>query len=183
MKRARECPNSWRAGSKKMGAVVDGELRMTIPRSSRGVPRVLRRTAPCWPRPRLSFGQRARRRNTVAGADSVLVALWRASGLAEARVAGPHDGLGAVGDLELGEDVRHAVADGLRAQDQLAGNGVVVVALSDEFENLALSVGELGEGQRRAGCLWSGEVLDDAQGGSGPVAEPQRETAPVRNQS
>src|SRR5215470_6708548 len=37
-------------------------------------------------------------------------------GGAEAGVAGFDDGLGAVGDLELGEDVRHVIADGFGAE-------------------------------------------------------------------
>jgi hypothetical protein len=43
----------------------------------------------------------------------------------QAGLAGPDDGLGAVGDLELEEDVGDVVADGLGAEMQAAGDLLV----------------------------------------------------------
>ena len=44
--------------------------------------------------------------------------------LAEAPLAAEDDGLGAIGGVELAEDVGDVVADGLRAEDQAAGDGL-----------------------------------------------------------
>ena len=48
--------------------------------------------------------------------------------MAEACVAGPQDGLGAVGHLELGEDGRDVVRDRLGAKAQLVGDLAIVAA-------------------------------------------------------
>ena len=47
--------------------------------------------------------------------------LGRLLGGAKSSVPGSDDGLGAVGDLQFGEDVRNVIADGLRAEEQRAG--------------------------------------------------------------
>jgi hypothetical protein len=54
---------------------------------------------------------------------------------------GADDGLGAVGDLELGKDVGDVVADGLLAQVQLFGDLGVRLVAGDEIQDLALAVG------------------------------------------
>jgi hypothetical protein len=50
--------------------------------------------------------------------------------------------LGAVGDLQLGEDVRDIVAHGLGTQVELLGDGGIGVASSDQVQYLSLAVGE-----------------------------------------
>src|SRR5690606_5275726 len=67
-------------------------------------------------------------------------------GVAEAGLPGQDDGLGAVGDVELEEDVRDVVADGLLAEEEGGGDLGVAAALGDEFEDLAFAFGELGKG-------------------------------------
>src|SRR5690606_17884606 len=64
---------------------------------------------------------------------------------AEAGFAGYHDRLGAVGDVELHEDVRDVVADRLLAEVQRPGDLRVAAALGDQGEDLAFPVGQLGE--------------------------------------
>ena len=56
------------------------------------------------------------------------------------------DGLGAISDLQLVEDIGDVVADGLAADVQLGGDLAVVCALGDEGQDFALAVGEFGEG-------------------------------------
>ena len=67
--------------------------------------------------------------------------------------AGPDDGLGPVGDLQLGEDVRDVVAYGLGAQRQLFRDGGIWMALGDEVQDLTLPVGE---GRKGLGWGWHG---------------------------
>src|SRR4051812_2456650 len=61
---------------------------------------------------------------------------------AEARVAGPCDGLGAVGDVQLAEHVRDVVAHGLVTHDETPRDRRVREAAGDEVEDLPLAVGE-----------------------------------------
>src|SRR6187402_2547433 len=62
-----------------------------------------------------------------------------ASGPAEAGVAGEHDRLRAVLDLELGEDVRDVVAHGLLGEAERRGDLGVVAALGDQLHQLVLA--------------------------------------------
>ena len=55
-------------------------------------------------------------------------------------------GLGAVGDLELREDRRDVVADGLLAEEELGGDLCVRPPLGEQLQDLELSVGELRKG-------------------------------------
>jgi hypothetical protein len=55
------------------------------------------------------------------------------------------DSLGTVGDLEFGEDVGDVVVYGLQAEEELFGDLLVIVPASDEVQDLAREVGELGE--------------------------------------
>jgi len=57
--------------------------------------------------------------------------------VAEAGVAGPEDGLGAVGHLELGEDRREVVGDRLGAKGELVGDLVVGAARELPAERLS----------------------------------------------
>src|SRR5215210_6584670 len=57
----------------------------------------------------------------------------------KARLAGHDGGLGAIGDLELREDVLHVHLDGGRADDQLPGYLPVGLALGEEPQNLELA--------------------------------------------
>src|SRR5215218_4218929 len=63
-------------------------------------------------------------------------------------LAGADDGLGAVGDLQLGEDVRDVVAYGLGAQVEAPGDLGVRLVACYEPQDLVLTLGELGEGVR-----------------------------------
>src|SRR6516164_105844 len=81
-------------------------------------------------------------------------------GAAEPGVAGFDDGLGAVGDLEFGEDVGYVVADGFGAEEQLAGDVGVAAALGEQRQDLAFAFGQFGE----CGLLprrGAGEVVQD----------------------
>ena len=63
----------------------------------------------------------------------------------QAGLARPHDRLGPVADLELREDVRDVVADGLGRQAEGRGDVGVGPPLGDQLEDLALALGELGK--------------------------------------
>src|SRR5919201_5043141 len=76
---------------------------------------------------------------------------------AEPGLAGPYDRLGAIRDLELGEDVGDVVAHGLRAENEVARDLLVAPPLRDQLEQLALALGQLGEGLGRAR---GGEVVE-----------------------
>jgi hypothetical protein len=86
--------------------------------------------------------------------------------------------VGAVGHVELGEDVGHVVADRLGAEDQAAGDGLVVQAPGDEVEDVVLPLGQLGERPAgRAAAAGEGQLGDglrhvvvehDVAGGCGP---------------
>ena len=105
--------------------------------------------------------------------------------VAEAGAAGEDDGLGAVGDVELGEDDGHVVAHRLRAEVELAGDRPVVVAVGDQPEHLDLTLGESGErpvGEapsrlgRRDHCRDQVAIDHDVPGGGHPhrMLEPLR---------
>ena len=66
--------------------------------------------------------------------------------LLKTRFLRTNDGLGAVGDLQLGEDVGDVVPYGLRAEGELPGDGGVGMSFGDEVEDLALAFGEGREG-------------------------------------
>jgi hypothetical protein len=81
----------------------------------------------------------------VVSPPTVRAPLDRWSGGAESGVAGSDDGLGAVGDLEFGEDVRDVVADGFRAEVQPAGDVGVAAALGEQRQHFAVAFGQYGE--------------------------------------
>ena len=56
--------------------------------------------------------------------------------LPQARFSGTDDGLGSVGNLQLGEDVGDVVAYRLGAQRQLPGDRRIGVSLRDEVQDL-----------------------------------------------
>src|SRR4051812_22374608 len=64
---------------------------------------------------------------------------------AESCFAGPHDRLGAVGDLEFGEDVGDVVTHRLRAEHEDFRQVGVVAPGRDEVEHLVFARGELRE--------------------------------------
>src|SRR5215472_4040563 len=82
--------------------------------------------------------------------------------LSHAGVPGLDDGLGPVGDLEFGEDVRYVVADCLGAERQPACNHAVGPALGEQVEDLVLAVGQLREWWWRRGGV--SEVGDHPSG-------------------
>src|SRR5919106_1717642 len=75
-------------------------------------------------------------------------------------------GLDAVLDLQLHEDVRDVVLDRLWANEELARDLGVVLAVRDQFEHLDLAVRELGANRlRRALALALGaQSLEDLGG-------------------
>src|SRR6266567_4550315 len=96
--------------------------------------------------PALLTGVRAGRSAGRCGRTRPGARLGRSfSGGAESGVAGSDDGLGAVGDLEFGEDVRDVVADGFRAEVQPAGDIGVAAALSEQRQYFPFPLGQLGE--------------------------------------
>src|SRR5262249_27699590 len=68
---------------------------------------------------------------------SAAAELWTA--LAEARLARKHDRLRSVLDIELREDARDVVADGLRAQAEVRRDLRIVAAPGDQLDQLALA--------------------------------------------
>src|SRR5215472_589964 len=79
-------------------------------------------------------------------------------------VTRPRNSLGAVGYLELAEDVGDVVLHGLEAKGEVPRDGSVTLALRDQVEDLPLAFGEVGEGDGRGGLRQSGEVMDHALG-------------------
>src|SRR6516225_4522845 len=67
--------------------------------------------------------------------------------LSHAGVPGLDDGLGPVGDLQLGQDVGHVVADGLVTERQTGCDRGVGAALGEQIEHLAFPAGQLREGR------------------------------------
>jgi hypothetical protein len=93
--------------------------------------------------------------------------------LSQPRFAGADDGLRAIGDLELGEDVRDVVAHRLGAQVEALRDLGVRLVLGDQGEDLVLAVGELGKASGGALGRGTGEVLYEALGDRGPkIASP-----------
>ena len=75
-------------------------------------------------------GRRGRRRRI--GRRTCEPAPSRSDGSAQPGLAGPHDRLGPVRDLQLGEDVARVVADGLDREPERAGDLGVLAALRDQ---------------------------------------------------
>ena len=71
--------------------------------------------------------------------------------------SGYEAGFGAVGHLELCEDRRHVVADGLLAEEECRCDLGVRPPLGEEVQDFELSVGELGEGEARVDRWWRSE--------------------------
>src|SRR5258706_6237582 len=69
------------------------------------------------------------------------------------RVARTNDGLRPACHLQLAKDVGDVIAHGLAAQHKLFGNRGVGVALRDEGQDLALTLGQLWERLRRGRSL------------------------------
>ena len=96
---------------------------------------------------------------------------YRRSGaglVAQAGVAGPHDRLGPVGDLEFDQDVGDVVADGFLAEVQPGGDGGVGPALGDQFQHFAFPAGQLREDRW---CRWSVAREEGQYAGGEPGAE------------
>ena len=73
-----------------------------------------------------------------------------------ARLAQPgfpraHDRFGAIGNLELAENVRDVIAHRLRTQTQAIGDGGVIYALSNQTKHFALALTQLWK------CMWRRE--------------------------
>src|SRR6266571_4419576 len=70
-----------------------------------------------------------------------------------ARLAQPgfpraHDRFGAIGNLELAENVRDVIAHRLRTQTQAIGDGGVIYALSNQTKHFTLALTQLWK------CMW-----------------------------
>ena len=96
-------------------------------------------------------GAAPRARPPARGAGAAAAARGRASstfaaaGLDEASLVGEHDGLGAVVEVELGEDACDVRLDGGVADDEFAGDVGVREAAGDEPQHFELARGQLGE--------------------------------------
>jgi hypothetical protein len=77
---------------------------------------------------------------------------------AEPRLSGADGGPGAVGYLELAEDVGDVVLDGLEAEEQLPGYLGVGPSAGDKGEDLTLPFRQLREGWRAGGLLGGKEA-------------------------
>src|SRR5687768_1783666 len=127
--------------------------------------------APWWPAAPCAATGRGPGTRAGAGRDTGTPALRRNRLPPEPRLARGDDRLGAVLDLDLVEDARDVVADGLVGQAQARGDLGIVEALRDELEDIALARRELGEfaaacrreepGQRLEVDLPGGLVLDE----------------------
>src|SRR5215218_989153 len=89
-------------------------------------------------------------------------------GVAQPGFPCPHDRLSTVGYLQLSEDVRYVVADGLLAEVEVRGDLRVAATLSDEVKDLALAVGQFREGFGWRGWLGSSEKVHDPPGNLWP---------------
>src|SRR3954454_7076531 len=85
------------------------------------------------------------------------------SATAEAGVAGANDRGRPVWDLQLGEHIGHVVADCLLAQCEAVGDDRVAVTGGQEFEDVVLAPGKVGE-RGCGGATGSSEVRGDPQG-------------------
>src|SRR2546421_2886383 len=96
---------------------------------------------------------------------SVLGAGWRSpqSGLPCA-----HDGLGAIRDVQLGEDVRDVVPRRFRGDEQVLGDRGVSVAPGEQVEDLAFPFAQLREWRGRCWRELRGEGRSGPLGGCRP---------------
>ena len=63
--------------------------------------------------------------------------------LAQPAFSRAHDRFGAIGNLELAENVRNVIAHRLRTQTQAIGDGGVIYALSNQTKHFALALTQL----------------------------------------
>ena len=63
--------------------------------------------------------------------------------LAQPAFSRAHDRFGAIGNLELAENVRNVIAHRLRAQTQAIGNGGVIYSLSNQSKHFTLALTQL----------------------------------------
>src|SRR5579862_6148069 len=82
-------------------------------------------------------------------------------------VACAHDCLGAVGHLQLAEDVRDVVLHRLDADGEVFGNGSVALALRYEVKNLSLALGQVRESDGRGSLGEGREIMDHPLGDGG----------------
>src|SRR5689334_15515896 len=79
----------------------------------------------------------------------------------DARLIREHDGLDAVADSELAEDVRNVALDGLLAQDELGRNLGVAETAREELEDLSFPFRKPTENSQLRGIAsWRSELLD-----------------------
>ena len=91
------------------------------------------------------------------------------SGGDESGFVGGDDGLGAVAEPELVEDVADVGLDGFLGDDEAVGDLGVGQALGDELEDFGFAWGEVFErGLGLGGCGWApGEIADQSSGDVG----------------
>src|SRR3954447_24859173 len=80
---------------------------------------------------------------------------------------GVDGGLDPVRDLQLHQDVRDVVLDGLRADEQLRRDLGVVLALRDQLQHVELARGQLRRRRRRRGHRLLPDVRQEAAGDPG----------------
>jgi len=81
--------------------------------------------------------------------------------LSQPSLAGQDHGVRPVGHLQFVEDIGGMIANGLGAEDKPLGNFDVVEALRHQVEDLALALGQLGEGL--GGQRWPGHGEETRQ--------------------
>src|SRR3954454_7037746 len=91
---------------------------------------------------------------------------WWSALAAEGAVAGPHDGLAALGDMELVQDGRDVVGHGLGREVQAGADLGVGESPGEVVEDVALPAGQGGEGDI-ALWRWSGEPAAQPAGQRG----------------
>src|SRR5438270_13921158 len=68
-----------------------------------------------------------------------------------------HDRFGAIGNLELAENVRNVIAHRLRTQTQAIGDGGVIYALSNQTKHFTLALTQLWK------CMWRRALAPDRE--------------------
>src|SRR5260370_2802237 len=78
------------------------------------------------------------------------------------RLPRTHDRLGAMGELQLAEDVRDVVTNGLSAQEQPARNCIIGMALCYQVKELTLPLGQLRKWHHRLEQTRRGQACENA---------------------
>src|SRR5918996_1794619 len=129
-------------------------------------------TAPIWTRPRVAptrsraSRRSSRRLRSPSRRSSYVARAGRLPGLDEAGPVCEYDGLDAVAQAELRQDVGEVGLDGRFGQEQRGCDLAVREATGDENEDVELSLGQLRELRRLRGAgRWAADELLDKPAG------------------